>query len=149
MPAVKALIFRGRARLRAQREATGTRGAPAPRPPSAATARYAALFNARDWDGVRAMLAEDVRLDLVAKSQRAGRQVGAYFSNYALANDWHLAPAWLEGREVLAVFRDRHDAHPAYVILLTFEEGRVARIRDFRYVPYIANEATIALASAT
>ena len=150
VPSVKSLIFRGRARLRARRTADGAKLEPPPvRAASAATARYAALFNARDWDGVRAMLAEDVRLDLVSKSQRAGRRVGGYFTNYAHATDWHLVPAWLEGREVLAVFRDERDPRPSYVIALTLDGDRVAAIRDFRYVPYIAKEARIALAPAT
>jgi hypothetical protein len=32
---------------------------------------------------------------------------------------------------------------PAYFMLLELEGGRVKTIRDFRYVPYIANEAAI------
>ncbi len=35
---------------------------PAPRPPSPDVARSVALFNRRDWDGLRAMQADDVRL---------------------------------------------------------------------------------------
>jgi len=72
---------------------------PEPPPPQTtpAVARYVALFNARDWDGVRAMLAEDVQLDLVSRAQRAGRAVGDYLTNYDRYRDWRLAPAWLEG----------------------------------------------------
>lgn len=44
--------------------------------------RYASLFNARDWDGVRALVSDDCRLDLVSKSQRRGKQVGMYFGRY-------------------------------------------------------------------
>lgn len=32
---------------------------------------------------------------------------------------------------------------PSYFILLTFEDGKVSAIRDYRYVPYIAAEAQI------
>jgi RNA polymerase sigma-70 factor (ECF subfamily) len=61
------------------------------------------------------MLAEDVQLDLVNRAQRSGRRaVGAYFTNYDKVSDWHLVPAWLDGREVLAVFRDPNDARPGY-----------------------------------
>jgi Sigma-70, region 4 len=57
---VKAHLARGRARLNAiDAQALAH---PAPRPPSPAVARYVALFNRRDWDGLRAMLADDVRL---------------------------------------------------------------------------------------
>jgi RNA polymerase sigma factor (sigma-70 family) len=143
VPAVKAALHRGRARLREQGEAAPPEPAASPRLASPAVARYAALFNARDWDGVRAMLAEDVRLDLVSRSQRAGREVSSYFTNYAAVDDWHLVPAWLEGREVLAVFRDPRDARPGYFIELMLVDERVTLIRDFRYVPYIAHEAAI------
>jgi len=34
--------------------------------------RYAALFNARDWDGVQALLTEECRLDLVSSRSDAG-----------------------------------------------------------------------------
>jgi hypothetical protein len=40
------------------------------------------MFNARDWNGVRAMLAEDVRFDLASRVQRSGRgEVGGYVAN--------------------------------------------------------------------
>jgi RNA polymerase sigma factor (sigma-70 family) len=125
-------------KIRTRTDATG-----ASREPSAVVAQYAKLFNARDWDGIRAMLAEDVRLDLVSRIQRTGpRQVGNYFSNYDKLSDWHLVPAWLEDREVIAVFRNTGDPHPSYFIELTTAGDQVTLIRDFRYVPYIAREAT-------
>jgi len=98
LPAVKAALHRGRARLRDLAEAPPA-APPPPRQTSPVVARYVALFNARDWDGVRALLAEDVQLDLVSRAQRAGRAVGDYMSNYERYSDWRLAPAWLEGRE--------------------------------------------------
>jgi RNA polymerase sigma-70 factor, ECF subfamily len=144
VPAAKAALHRGRERLRAQSQIPHRERSAATRPPSPAVARYAALFNARDWDGVRAKLAEDVRLDLVSRSRRSGRrEVSGYFTKYAARDDWHLVPAWLDGREVIAVFRDRRDARPGYLMELTFIDGQVTAIRDFRYVPYIALEAAI------
>jgi RNA polymerase sigma factor (sigma-70 family) len=101
--------------------------------------RYASLFNARDWDGVRALVGDDCRLDLVSKSQRRGKQVGMYFGNYE-KQDVTLRVVRLEGQLALA-------AHVAgaskagYFILLEWEGGRVQSIRDFRYVQYIAAEA--------
>ena len=144
VPAVKALLHRGRAALRARREAELAHAA-RPEPahePSPEMLRYAALFNARDWDGVRSLLAEDVRLDLVAKSERAGRRdVGGYVDNYAKLHDWLLVPGWLDGRETIGVLRQPSAPAPAYFIELGFAGGRVTRIRDFRYVPYIARDA--------
>jgi RNA polymerase sigma-70 factor (ECF subfamily) len=141
--AVKAALHRGRARLRE----ISISSEPIP-PPSVSPAliRYAALFNARDWDGVRAMLVDDVKLDLISREKRSGRrQVGHYFTNYGRVHDRQLVPGRLDGREVLAVFRRLSDARPGYFIELNVVNGRVAAIRDFRYVPYIGRDAEIEL----
>jgi RNA polymerase sigma-70 factor (ECF subfamily) len=139
---LKDALHRGRARLRELR----TVETPMTRAASPEVVRYAALFNARDWDGVRAMLADDVRVDLVGRVQRAGRaEVEAYFTTYDKVSDWHLVPAYLDGREVLAVFRDPGHARPDYFVELTFAGGSIADIRDFRYVPYIAEEAAFVI----
>jgi RNA polymerase sigma-70 factor (ECF subfamily) len=131
---VKTALHRGRLRLREL--AAAAPPVPLPHETSPVVARYVALFNARDWDGVRAMLAEDVQLNLLSRAQRAGRAVGDYMSNYERYSDWHLAPAWLQGREVIAVFRAPGDARPGYFIELTVENGKVRLIRDFIRVPY-------------
>ena len=136
--AVKAALVRGRARLR---EAAA---APAPIAGDAARAeldRYAALFNRRDWDGVRALVGEDCRLDLVSKAERRGKAVRGYFDRYA-REDVSLRVARLEGRLVLAAYA-AGAAAPSYFILLDFDGGRVVAIRDFRYVPYIARDAEL------
>jgi RNA polymerase sigma factor (sigma-70 family) len=143
VPAVKAALHRGRERLRTQNQ---QQEAGTTRPSSAAVTRYAALFNARDWDGVRAMLADDVRLDLVSRSKRRGKaEVSGYVTQYAAHAGWRRAPAGGEGREGLARFRDPADDRPGYFVELTFRDGLVTGIRDFRYVPYIAAEAAIEL----
>jgi RNA polymerase sigma-70 factor, ECF subfamily len=143
VPAVKAALHRGRERLRLLAE-SAPREAMAPPPTSPAIARYVALFNARDWDTVRTMLAEDVRLDLVSRVHRSGRRdVSAYFTNYDRVHDWHLVPAWLDGKEVIAVFRDPGgDVRPSYFVELTMRDGFIVLIKDYRYVPYILDEAS-------
>jgi RNA polymerase sigma factor (sigma-70 family) len=134
--AVKAALVRGRARLRGEGEAPAT---PEQTVFRAELDRYAALFNAGDWDGVRALVGEDCRLDLVSKSQRRGKSVGAYFARYT-AEHVSLRVVRLDGRLVLAAYVE--DAvKPSYFILLAWQDGRVVAIRDFRYVPYIAAEA--------
>jgi RNA polymerase sigma-70 factor (ECF subfamily) len=139
--AAKAALHRGRERLRALAES----GPPTDLPePSAGVARYVALFNARDWDGVRALLAEDVRLDLVSRVRRSGRvEVSSYFSNYSKYSDWHLVQGSVDGAEVILVYRESSSARPHYFIELGFdsEQQRVVWIRDFRYVPYILTDA--------
>jgi hypothetical protein len=58
-------------------------------------------------------------------------------------------PGWLDGREVLAVFRDPREARARYFIELTVVDDRIATIHDFRYVPYIGREAAIALSRSS
>ena len=146
VPGIKAALHRGRARLRVL---GATAGPPVPtRSVSPTVARYAALFNARDWDGVRTMLRDDVRLDLVSRAQRTGRrQVEEYFTKYAGVRDWQLVPGWLDGGEVLAVLRGPRETRPAYFVELTVVDEQIAAIRDYLFVPYVAREAAIELAS--
>ena len=73
LPAAKAALHRGRAQLRAI--AAEPEDAPLPKLSDADRARlgaYVAHFNARDFDAIRAMIADDVRLELVNKSKLAG-----------------------------------------------------------------------------
>lgn len=133
--AVKAVLVRGRAKVReaAAAHAVGTAS------DRASLEKYATLFNAKDWDGVRALVGEDCRLDLVSKSQRQGKAVGMYFGRYA-KEAVTLRLVELEGALALAAF-DGDAGAPSYFILLEWEDGLVKAIRDYRYVPYIAREA--------
>jgi RNA polymerase sigma factor (sigma-70 family) len=133
--AVKAALIRGRATLLKTDEKT------LPPDPSARAHldRYASLFNARDWDGVRALVGTDCRLDLVSKSQRRGKDVGMYFGRYE-KEDVALRVVRIDERLALAAYVGGA-TKPAYFILLEWESGQVGSIRDFRYVPYIASEA--------
>jgi RNA polymerase sigma-70 factor, ECF subfamily len=135
VPAVKAALFRGRAKLR---EALATPAELDARR-RAELDRYATLFNMRDWDGVRALVGEDCRLDLVSKSQRRGKAVGMYFGRYE-KEAVRVAIVRLEGELALAAYV-AGSAKPSYFILLSWDAGRVQLIRDFRYVSYIADEA--------
>ena len=143
--AVKAHLARGRARLR-EIHAQAT-PAPEMRPPSAAVLRYVALFNQRDWDALRALLADDVKLSQSTHSLRVGRtEVGMFFTFYAQSPEVWLAPAWLEGQEVIAVFENRADPTPSYMMWLEWADGRIQFIRDYRYVRYVIADAELALA---
>jgi RNA polymerase sigma-70 factor, ECF subfamily len=123
--AVKGHLARGRAHLR-EINALG-RPLPEARPASAAVARYVALFNQRDWDGLRALLADDVKLHQSLHPLRVGRaDVGLFFTLYAKIDGLSLAPAWLEGREVIAVFEDRADPTPSYIMWLEWRDGRIS-----------------------
>jgi RNA polymerase sigma-70 factor (ECF subfamily) len=147
LPAVKSALVRGRAALR--RLARPAEVDAAARDPVDAETRrrmerYASLFNARDWDALRTLLADEVRLDLVSRAERHGRAVGEYFSRYAEAPPVRLALGLADGRPVLLVYARPEDAAPSYFMVLAWQGDRVVAIRDFRYVPYIARDAAIA-----
>src|SRR5713226_3386201 len=100
LPAVKAALHRGRAQLRELADEPEDR--PQPKLSDADRDRlgaYVAHFNARDFDAIRAMIADDVRLDLVNKTRMNGKaEVSRYFGNYSKVADWHLVPGLVEGR---------------------------------------------------
>src|SRR5262249_3893813 len=133
--AVKAALVRGRRHLaNAERDEI-----PVEASERAVLDRYASLFNARDWDGLRALIGDDCRLDLVSKADRRGKQGGAYLARYE-KEPVEMRVVRLEGRPALGVYATGASA-PRYFILLGVADGRVALIRDYRYVPYIAAEA--------
>lgn len=146
LPAVKASLHRGRERLRALAQEPDD----APPPILDATelallAAYVERFNARDFDAVRDMLAEEARLDLLNRHRLDGkREVGRYFTNYGKIEDWHLAPGLVDGRPAALVFdRDEPEGRPIYFVLLGWTGGKVALIRDFRYARYVTDGAEI------
>jgi len=144
--AVKAHLARGRARLTSINAKAPAQ--PAPRPPSHAVARYVALFNRHDWDGLRAMLADDVRLIQSTYPQRAGAaDVGMFFGIYSRSAPVRLAPAWLDGNEVIAVYEDPQAAKPSYLMWLEWTDGKISFIRDYKYVRYVIDDAELALAA--
>jgi RNA polymerase sigma-70 factor, ECF subfamily len=143
--AAKAALHRGRVRLR--EFAQEGDDAPQPKLTDADRARlsaYVTHFNARDFDAIRAMIADDIKLDLVSRTRLRGKvEVSRYFGNYAKASDWHLAPGLVEGRPAILVFDPAATAAtgPKYFVLLDWQADKVASIRDFRYAPYVIEGA--------
>ncbi len=143
--AVKAHLARGRARLREVNAQAATLART--QPVSAAVARYVALFNQKDWDGLRALLADDVKLHQSTYPLRVGSaDVGRFFTIYAAFDGVRLQPAWVEGREVIAVFEKGAGATPSYFMWLEWRDGRISFIRDYRYARYIVDDARLMLA---
>jgi RNA polymerase sigma-70 factor (ECF subfamily) len=151
LPAAKAALHRGRTRL-------GELAGEPDDAPSAMLSQadrtrlgaYVDRFNARDFDAIRNMIADDVRLDLVNKTRLNGKaEVSRYFGNYSKARDWHLAPGLVEGRPAILVFDpDRPSARPAYFMLLQWSADKVAAIRDFRHASYVADNVEFSVAGA-
>jgi RNA polymerase sigma-70 factor, ECF subfamily len=144
LPAAKTFLHRGRAQLRdIAAEPDDVPQAQLSDADRARLGAYVAHFNARDFDAIRAMIADDVRLDLVSKTRMRGKaEVSRYFGNYAKVTDWHLVPGLVEGRPAILVFDPgARDAGPKYFMLLGWSAGQVATIRDFRHAPYVIDGA--------
>ena len=146
IPAIKAALHRGRARLR---ELAGEPdNLPLPilaEPERSLLAAYVERFNARDFDAIRNMLADEVRLELVNKTRLNGRsEVGRYFHNYDLISDWHLTPGFVDGRPALLVRNPANlSARPFYFVLLEWAGDNIVGIRDFRHAPYVTEDAEL------
>jgi RNA polymerase sigma-70 factor (ECF subfamily) len=150
VPEIKAALHRGRARLRELSKSVET-GAQAPRDEQERQllARYIDRFNARDFDAVRAMLADEVRLDLVNRTTRQGRaEVGEYFHRYDQVDDWHLALGAVENRPAILVYGPSELSSPAYFVLLAWDNERISLIRDYRYAPYVLRDAEVEAVSS-
>jgi RNA polymerase sigma-70 factor, ECF subfamily len=146
VPEIKAALHRGRARLRELSKRIVTDEAmPIDAQERELLARYIDRFNARDFDAVRAMLADDVRLDLANRTTRQGRaEVGEYFHRYDELDDFHLALGAVENRPAILFYDTRAPAsQPAYFILLAWENAQVSLIRDYRYAPYVMRDAEL------
>src|SRR6266849_5970270 len=99
---------------------------------------YVEGFKIGDFDTVRAMLADDVKLDLVAKLRKQGKsEVGEYYAAYAAAKQWAYAAGVVDGRAAMLVYdREISLGTPAYFVALDFDGDRVVSIHDFLYARY-------------
>ncbi|SDC71602.1 RNA polymerase, sigma subunit, ECF family [Massilia sp. PDC64] len=139
VPAVKSALQRGRGRLRELASQPGAAIQPAlPDAERRLLQRYVDLFNARDFDALREMLAADVRLDLVNRLRLQGRAVGEYFTRYGQAPGWKAWAGIVEGRPAVLI---RSDGQPDYFAVLAWSDGRVATIRDFLFARYVMDES--------
>jgi RNA polymerase sigma-70 factor, ECF subfamily len=139
LAAAKAALRRGRQALQAFAE-----GPDDDAPALSASERdrlraYADRFNARDFDALRDLLAEDVQLDMPNRRRLSGRsEVSRYFTHYDEIADWRLSPGLAEGRPALLVSDPADvDATVRYVVLLEWADGRIASIRDYRFAGYV------------
>ncbi|OEO31936.1 hypothetical protein VW23_013905 [Devosia insulae DS-56] len=140
IPAVKASLHRGRERLK--QFAAEPSSAPLAELPDAERqqlANYVDRFNARDFDALRALLADDVRLH-VRGERRFGREVGEYYTRYAEIFDVRLAPGIIEGQPVALVYRD--DVL-SYFIAFDWRDAKITKILDFRYAPYVFESVAV------
>src|ERR1700683_1911096 len=99
---------------------------------------YVEGFKIGDFDTVRASLAADDKLDLVAKLRKQGKsEVREYYAAYAAAKQWAYAAGVVDGRAAMLVYdREMSLETPAYFVALEFDGDRVVSIRDFLYARY-------------
>ncbi len=139
VPAVKSALQRGRGRLRDLAGQPDATHQPAlPDAERRLLQRYVDLFNARDFDALREMLAADVRLDLVNRLRLQGPAVGEYFTRYGQAPGWTAQAGVVEGRPAVLI---RSDGQRDYFAVLAWSGGRVTAIRDFLFARYVMAES--------
>ena len=146
LASVKAALHRGRERLREL--AQEPHDLPPPvlaGPERSRLAAYVDRFNARDFDALRDMLADDVKVEVVNRTRLKGRgQVQSYFGNYSQTRDWDLVVGWVD-RHPAALVRNpaAPSAQTTYFILLEWMGEKIVNVRDFRYAGYAIADAEI------
>ena len=146
--AVKASLQRGRSRLRALVEVVDDAPIPALTEPERTRLKtYVERFNAHDFDAVRAMLAEDVRLEVVNRVRVDGKKsVAPYFANYAARPDLRFMPGFVDRCPAILVYdADDPDRRLKYFVLLAWAGERVVGIRDFVSARYAMDGAELAV----
>jgi len=146
--AVKAALSRARTNIaRASRAHCAEPAQPVAGDTLITLRRYADLFNAHNWEGLRALLAAESRLEVVSRVQHPRAVDAGYYDRYAAytkTEDLRAEAGVVGGVPVIAIFSPPASPEPAYFVVLEVGAGRIALIRDFRYVPYIAFDARYA-----
>lgn len=143
LAASKAALHRGRAQLRLNADEP-------PQPPSpdpkelARLQSYVDRFNDRDFDAIRAMLADDIRFDLVARMQGGRSSFETYFTRYGEMAAWRLSIGMVDGK-LAAVVTDPSDpwAEPFNLIVIDWAGDKIVRLRDFYHAAYALEGAAV------
>ena len=146
IPALKAALHRGRARLREfAHEPDDQPLSILAEPERSLLARYIDRFNAHDFDAVRNMLADEVRLELVSQGRANPNK---YFGNYSRMPDWRFEPGFVDGRPAALLLDTTSPSTPAVsFVLLEWSDSAVVRIRDFYHARYAIEGADIRIMS--
>ncbi len=136
--AAKSALQRGRAALRQLAQATEDARLPMMSVPDRQKiAAFVRLFRSGDFDAIRAMLADDVKLELVNRIQLEGRdKIAPYFTRYAEVTKWRFSLGAIEGRPAMLVFDGDSMERPAHFVLVDWRDERISVIRDFLFAPY-------------
>lgn len=100
-------------------------------------AAYVHLFRSGDFDAIRAMLADDVKLELVNRLKWEGSdKIAPYFTRYAEETKWRFVLGAVEGRPAMLVFESGAMEKPAHFVLVDWRNDQISAIRDFLFAPY-------------
>lgn len=104
---------------------------------------YVDFFRSGDFDAIRAMLADDVKLELVNRLHLQGREkITPYFTRYAVVAKWRFALGAVEGQPAMLVFDGTGAMEsPAHFVLIEWSDERIIGIRDFLFAPYVLEAA--------
>jgi len=141
---VKAALNRGRAKLGLPASSQASSQAAAISPQLSGILKlYVDRFNRQDWDGVRALIAADARLEVADRF--AGEFSRApYFNNYQRwPRPWRLGIGSVDGEPVILIhFQDGGQWTPSSFIRFEIADGRIVRIQDYIHCPWILRCAT-------
>jgi RNA polymerase sigma factor (sigma-70 family) len=100
---------------------------------------YVQLFRSGDFEAIRSMLADDVKLELVNRLQLKGRdKIEPYFTRYAEVTKWRFSLGAVEGQPAMLVFDSTISMERlAHFVLIHWSECRIIKIRDFLFAPYV------------
>ncbi|WFP63561.1 RNA polymerase sigma factor [Mesorhizobium sp. WSM4904] len=145
LAATKAALHRGRAELKTLAAAPDDVPLPKLDPDEERRLRrYIDLFNARDFDAVRALIAQDIELEVVNRTRLSGKkQASTYFGNYDRVSDWALSLGFVDGQPAILIRNPQADDAVRGFVLIDWRGDEAVRIRDFRYASYCVADADI------
>jgi RNA polymerase sigma-70 factor (ECF subfamily) len=102
-------------------------------------ADYVQRFQSGDFDAIRAMLADGVKLELVNRIKMEGRgEISRYFTRYAEETRWRFGLGAVEGRPAMLVFDSEGPMErPSHFVLIDWSGDGIVAIRDFLFAPYV------------
>jgi RNA polymerase sigma-70 factor (ECF subfamily) len=141
--AAKSALQRGRAALRQLAQLPADSRLPLiPDDARQKMVAFVDLFRIGDFDAIRAMLADDVKLELVNRLKWEGRdKIVPYFTRYAEETKWRFSFGAVEGRPAMLVFEGGAMEKPAYFVLVDWRNDQISSIRDFLFAPYALESA--------
>jgi RNA polymerase sigma factor (sigma-70 family) len=141
--AAKSALQRGRATLRQLAQLPADTRLPLmPEAIRQKMVAFVELFRTGDFNAIRALLAEDVKLELVNRLKWEGRdKIVPYFTRYSEETKWRFAFGAVEGRPAMLVFESGAMDKPAYFVLVDWRNDQISAIRDFLFAPYALESA--------